>query len=139
MSTNGTLTENDVVDAVAEHLKSAGWTITQVLRTTEQGVDLIATRGAERLLLEAKGRTSLSVTSARYGKGFDTSQQRDHVAKAVAVACALRSCEPGSRVGIAFPDTPTHRNRIEAVKFALGLLSVWAYIVRQDRTVEQVV
>ena len=59
------LSENDVVDAVATFLTQQKWSVTQALRTTEQGVDLIAKRGTERLLLEAKGGTSTSVTSAR--------------------------------------------------------------------------
>jgi len=131
------LSENDVVDAVATFLTQQKWSVTQALRTTEQGVDLIAKRGTERLLLEAKGGTSTSVTSARWGKPFTTSQQRDHVAKAVAVACELRSREPDARVVIAFPDSRTHRARIEAVRYALEQLGISAFLVGPDLTVEQ--
>jgi hypothetical protein len=131
------LTEDDVVDAMAAHLTADGWTIIRALRTTEQGVDLEAVRGDERLLLEAKGGRSLNSRSARFGDNFTTVQQRDHVAKAVAVACALRSRDPGASVAIALPDTPTHRRRVEAVRYALGLLRVSAYVVHPDRRVEQ--
>lgn len=97
------------------------------------------TRGDERLILEAKGGTSTKEASARYQKGFTTSQQRDHVAKAVAKACELRSKEPKSSVAIAFPDTLTHRRRIEAVAPALKTLSVCAYVVHSDLRVERIV
>ncbi len=52
------LTENDVVVATSRFLKEAGFQIEQALSTKERGVDLIATRGNERILVEAKGATS---------------------------------------------------------------------------------
>jgi hypothetical protein len=106
------LTENDIVDAMAKHLSADGWRITNTCRTTEQGIDLIAIRDNERLVLEAKGGTSSKEGTRRFAKGFSPGQQADHVAKAVFVACKLRSREPESRVAIAFPDTPTHRRCI---------------------------
>jgi hypothetical protein len=137
------LSENDVIDAVAEHFKTAGWAVKEKNYTTKKGVDLTMTRGSELLLLEAKGGTSLRKNSARYGKPFHNTQQRHHVAEAVYTACKLRSREPErkpkAKVGIAFPNTPTNHNCIETTRVALSLLSVWAYIVHQDRTVEQVV
>lgn len=133
------MTENDVVDAVAKHLTMDGWKILQALRTTEQGIDLVMARGDERVVLEAKGGTSTKEASARDREGFTPSQQRDHVAKAVAKACELRSKEPDSCVAIAFPDTLTHRRRIEAVGRALNTLCVWAYVVHPDLRVERIV
>jgi hypothetical protein len=133
------MTENDVVDAVASYLKAEGWTVTKTCTTEQRGIDLIAERGNEGLFLEAKGGTSSKEGTGRYGKGFSTNQQRDHVANAVLTALKLRSSEPKSRVAIAFPDTSTHRRHITAAADALKTLLIWAYVVHPDHRVERVV
>src|SRR5581483_6645697 len=110
-------------------LKADGWSVSKTCLTTEQGIDLIATRGDQRLVLEAKGGGSSKEGTRRFGMPFSTGQQADHVAKAVFTACKLRSREPRSSVAIAFPDTPTHRRCINDVKSALKRLTVLAFIV----------
>ena len=132
------LTENDIVEAMAKHLTAERWRVSHMCQTTEQGIDLIATRGDERLVLEAKGGGSSKEGTRRFGMPFTNNQQGDHVAKAVFVACKLRSKEPKSRVAIAFPDTPTHRRCINSVATALERLAVWAYVVHSDLRVEQI-
>jgi len=133
------MTENDVVDAVAKHLKAEGWTITNTCTTEQRGIDLTAERGNEGLFLEAKGGTSSKEGTGRYGKGFSTNQQRDHVANAVLTALKLRSSETRPQVAIAFPDTPSHRRHLTAAADALKTLSIWAYIVHPDQRVERIV
>jgi hypothetical protein len=133
------MTENDVVDAVAKHLKAEGWTVTKTCTTEQRGIDLIAERGNEGLVLEAKGGTSSKEGTGRYGKGFSTNQQRDHVANAVLTALKLHSSETKPQVAIAFPDTPSHRRHITAAADALKTLSIWAYVVHPDQRVERIV
>jgi hypothetical protein len=133
------MTESDVIGAVVKHLEGEGWIIKSTCTEKQRGIDLIAEHGNERLVLEAKGGTSSDDTTKRYGKGFTTNQQRDHVANAVLTALKLRSSEPKSRVAIAFPDTPTHRRHITGAADALKALSIWAYAVHPDQRVEQIV
>lgn len=53
--------EGNVQAAVVRHLASEGWTIRRVADTasSEQGVDISAVRGAERVLVEVKGYPSI--------------------------------------------------------------------------------
>jgi hypothetical protein len=54
------LTENDVIEAVVNHLKRNGYRIDQQRSTIERGIDIVATdkRSGQGLLIEAKGATS---------------------------------------------------------------------------------
>jgi len=66
------LTENEIVQTLAEHLRREGYRIDKQLTTLEQGVDIVAIHLAtgRRLLVEAKGGTSSKEGTARFGKPF---------------------------------------------------------------------
>jgi hypothetical protein len=115
--------EDDVVEATARALRSTGWTITQQLTTKATGVDLIAERHGQRLLVEAKGYTSASVTSARYGKPFSPNQLWDHAAKAIYKALAVVSAGE-DLAAVALPDDPRTVAIVAAVQPALDSLGV---------------
>jgi hypothetical protein len=117
------VTEDDVVEATAEALRSAGWTITQQLTTKATGVDLIAERAGQRIQIEAKGYTSASATSARYGKPFSPNQLWDHTAKAIYKALAVVSADE-DLAGVALPGDPKTVAVIAAVQPALDTLGV---------------
>ncbi|HEY1884100.1 MAG TPA: hypothetical protein VGG51_13775 [Candidatus Cybelea sp.] len=133
------MTESDVIRAVVKHLEADGWTIKSTCTEKQTGIDLKAERGNEGFVLEAKGGTSRKEGTGRYGKGFTTNQQRDHVANALLTALKLHSSEPKSQVAIAFPDTPSHRRHITAAADALKTLSIWAYVIHPDQRVERIV
>lgn len=131
------VTEDDVVESTARALREAGWTITQQLTTKATGVDLIAERAEQRLLIEAKGYTSASPTSARYGKPFNPNQLWDHTAKAIYKALAVVSVGHDC-AGIALPDDPRTVAVVAAVEPALrqlGILVIWVDH-REGRSVE---
>lgn len=117
------VTEDDVVEATARALRSTGWTITQQLTTKATGVDLIAERAGQRLLIEAKGFTSASISSARYGKPFSPNQLWDHTAKAIYKALAVVSTGE-DLAGVALPDDPKTAAVLTAVQPALDTLGV---------------
>ena len=85
------LTENDVVRAVAEHLRRGGWHILSTSNTGETGYDILAKAGGTTLVVEAKGGTSSKPVTKRYGKPFTPNQKFDHVAKALYTATAVAS------------------------------------------------
>jgi hypothetical protein len=64
------LDENQVVDIVCAHLVSNGYFITAKCTTTQQGIDIVATKDGARLLVEAKGATSSRRGSERFEKGL---------------------------------------------------------------------
>ena len=51
------LTENDVVDAVANHLRADGWRVESTSSTNKRGHDILVTKDGVTLAIEAKGET----------------------------------------------------------------------------------
>jgi|HubBroStandDraft_6_1064221.scaffolds.fasta_scaffold103178_1 Holliday junction resolvase-like predicted endonuclease len=96
------LTENDVLDAVAEHLKNEGWTIRQKRTTTQHGIDILAEKHGESVAIEAKGGGSATIGTARYGQHFTANQKRSHVAVALLTAIQVLS-DAKHRAALAFP------------------------------------
>lgn len=50
--------ESQVVEAFCAHLTADGWEIQREVNTPNGPIDVVATRGGERLIAEAKGRTA---------------------------------------------------------------------------------
>jgi hypothetical protein len=69
------LTENEVVDAVAEHLQKTGWEKIRTCNTMQQGIDIYAERSGVTVAIEAKGGGSSKPGTAKYGKPFDNGQK----------------------------------------------------------------
>ncbi|SET45355.1 hypothetical protein [Stigmatella erecta] len=127
------LTENHVIEAVANHLATRGWTINQKLTTAERGIDIIASRaGSGRLLVEAKGGTSSMRHTKRFGKPFDDGQVKKHVSVAFYYAAKLQGLHPADSIALALPDDAWHRAAIEAIGAALGKLVICVYFVAAD-------
>ena len=128
------LTENDIVDCVAEYLKNQGWTILQTQTTLQQGIDVLAEKGDEKLAVEAKGEGSARPGTARYGQHFDAKQKRSHVA--VALLTAIQVLSDGKyKAGLAFPDDKEHARLITRILPTLNALGIRVFLVRPDRTV----
>jgi hypothetical protein len=125
--------ENGVVAAVCSHLTNNGYAILQRLRTTSQGIDIIAKHpsSARRLLIEAKGGTSSRVGSPRFGKPYDENQVIDRVGKGFYTAGCLYSQHGGSgdEIALAFPDLPLFRKHIIRAKPAFLKLRITVFLV----------
>lgn len=126
------LTENDVIEKLGAYLESKGYKIEQSLGTTEKGIDLIATHAKQTMYVEAKGETSASKTSSRYGKPFTHSQVRTHVAVAILTAMQTLNSVPSggaSIVAISLPDNAHHVEFINSISGVLNKLSIRVYLV----------
>ena len=136
------LYEADVIEAVCGELKMRGYEIRQTCGPKKRGDDIIAVRKATpclELFVEAKGETSSGEGTKLYGEPFDRRQVRSHVAKALFKSAQVLSRDPQAtliRVGIALPDTETHRSIAKSIRPVLERLSVAVFWVRCDRTVE---
>lgn len=133
----GMLTENDVICAVARHLSDDGWRIENVSTTDQRGFDIHATKGSISLVVEAKGETSSRSGTARYGKPFTGNQKKSHVAVALYTAASVISGGK-HRVGIALPSDNGHKGLIDEVTPALKTLGVVVYLVKPDRSIEEI-
>lgn len=135
------LNENQVVDYVCEYLASVGYRIDSRCSTVQKGDDIQATRVCDRLHLriEAKGATSARDGSYCFGKPFESSAVRVHVAEAVFKALQVVTPKYSSdgvvRAGIALPDDRLHRRLIETVQRPLALFDIAVFWVREDGVV----
>ena len=134
------LTEEHVIEAVCDYLSDRGYVIDQQCRTTQHGIDIIATQASSGVTLrvEAKGETSNRKGSRRFGKGFNRGQSRIHVAAALYAAIATKDAHlaPNDRVGIALPSTNHHREFISRIEPTLKMLGIAMFWVGSDRQVE---
>lgn len=122
--------EDDVVAAVANHLRADGWTIVSIALATQHGDDIVAHRGDQRLLVEAKGQGSSKPHTSRFGQPFSRRQAATHVG--VAILRALRAVSEATyTAAIALPDDENHRREIERVAPALSLIGVRVFWVDQ--------
>lgn len=125
------LYEDDVVGAVVAHLRSEGWEIESTSLATQHGDDIVATRGDDRLLVEAKGEGSSKTHTKRYGSPFTNQQASVHVA--VAVLRSLRVVAKGTGLAaIALPEVESHTREIERIAPALQQLGVQVFWVNRD-------
>lgn len=124
------LTENDVVEAVAEHLKRLGYSITTLCSTQQRGVDIEAVRDGKVLRVEAKGATSSLKHTKRFGKRFDRGQIESHASRALYKALSFYG--EGVEAAIALPDDALHREKIAPLQSALHKLGVTVFWVAED-------
>ena len=130
---DGVLYEDDVTDAVCAELERRGWSISQRLRSTERGDDIIADRDGQRFVIECKGETSADSRTNRYGKPFDPGQVNSHVSRAM--LRAMRVVSEGHLAGVAFPEERRHRIEVDKVRIAVERLGVVVCWVTEDRGV----
>lgn len=131
------LDENDVIDSVVSYLKDDGWHIENVSSTDQRGFDILARKDHSSIAIEAKGETSSKRGTNRYGKPFSGSQRLSHVSRALYKAACVVSSE-SHRAGIALPCTEGHMKLIENIVPALKKLDIVVFLVRHDRTVQEI-
>ncbi len=126
------LTENDVVQKVTDYLGSKDYKIINSLNTYERGIDIVAENDTAVVYIEAKGETSSKKTSNRFGKPFSKGQIRSHISVALFATMKVIADMPAgdkTKVGIALPDTPGHRDRIYLISQALTKFDIRIYWV----------
>ena len=128
------LYEDHVVDAVCKHLKADGWQIQSLAHAHQHGDDIVAVRGDERLVVEAKGAGSSKEGTRRYGQLFNGGQVKTHVG--VAVLRALGVASDGVALSaVAFPDNTHHRQVAGRAAVALARAGVGIFWVDDDHRV----
>ncbi|MEQ9112479.1 MAG: hypothetical protein RIF37_13365 [Rhodospirillaceae bacterium] len=134
------LDENAIVTALAEWLRSEGFTVDQALTTKEKGVDIIASRGEETWYIEAKGGTSTRKGSPRHGEEFNPKQILNRVAQAFYTGAKMLNDHggPKSRVFLAFPDSVGFRNTVKPIINALTALGIELLWVNGEGRVREI-
>jgi hypothetical protein len=133
--------EGHVQSRLATYLAVSGWSILRVADTAqrERGIDIIAERDGQRLLVEVKGWPS--TTYARGERAGQPKPTQPTTQAAVWFAEALttlirRGAEPESRLAMGLPDMPRYRTLLSDAGWALDRLDITAYLVTADGVVE---
>ena len=99
----------------------------------EQGIDVIASKGARMLAVEVKGFPSRSYADPRkvdQVKPTNPSVQARHwYAAAMLQAMLMRHEHPDYEIAVAYPDVPTYRTLHQRTRGSLADLKVATYFV----------
>ena len=127
--------ESSVQSSVVSWLVGEGWRITRVADTKarEHGVDVTASRGADRLLVEVKGHPSdRYATGERTGqprKWDPNAQVRTYFGDALLALLRMRDANPGASICLALPDKRTYAGLVDQVEPSLRHLGVTVLLV----------
>jgi hypothetical protein len=111
----GLISEDQVKQAVKDHLETDGWKV-RVAWGRAQGIDIEATKGRERLVVEAKGEAELQPQQVNYFLGAlgELIQRMD---------------DPRAIYGLALPDNKQYRGLVarlpQLAVERLGLIVYW--------------
>ena len=132
------LTENDVVRYVCEYLLNNGYTVQQQLNTTQHGIDIIACKNNIQLMVEAKGATSASSRTNRFGLIFNQKQVKHHVAMALYTISRLITHHGNDsiRYAIALPRNQNHVDSVHAIQAAIDKMEIVLIWVDESGAVE---
>ncbi len=133
--------EGNVQSRVATHLAQTGWSIIRVADTAqrERGVDIIAERGGQRLLVEAKGWPSTTYARgerAGQPKPTQPTLQATHWFAEALATLIRRGGEPEARLSLALPDMHRYRTLLGEAGWALERLNITVYLVTAEGAVE---
>ena len=133
--------EGNVQSRVATHLAATGWSIIRVADTAqrERGVDIIAERDGQRLLVEVKGWPS-----STYARGERRRTAQADPAGSAGHPLVRRGPDlpdpawRGARVrlALALPDMPRYRTLLGEAGWALERLDITVYLVTAEGAVE---
>jgi len=133
--------EGNVQSCLVTYLAANGWSILRVADTArrERGVDIIAGRDGQRLLIEVKGWPSGAyVRGERAGQSKPTQPtlQATHWFAEALTSLIRRGAEPGSRLAMGLPDMSRYRTLLGEAGWALKQLGITVYLVAADGAVE---
>jgi hypothetical protein len=135
------LGEAEVQAAIVAFLVSEGWTIDRQADTAkrERGIDVVASRGPERLAIEVKGfpgRVYVRGPRAGQPKPTHPSLQASHYfAGALLSAIAIRESLPDVGVVIGLPDVQRYRDLVSRSASSLGMLEITLLLVKENGSV----
>ncbi len=133
------LTENDVIETLANYLVKNNYIIKKSCTTTQRGIDLIAERDNEVLYIEAKGETSSKESTNRFGLSFNNNQIKSHVSRAILSSMLILQEKPDglkTKVAIALPDNLGHRELILKILHPLKSLSIKIFLISEKGQVD---
>lgn len=133
--------ENDVVEAVCLYLTQQGFVIKERRKTTERGIDIVASNphSGKIIHIEAKGGTSSRHGSARHGEPYTKSQVFDRTAKGIYTLLQMHGklASTNSDFALAVPDTKWFIEYLNPIKNTLQKLGLQVLLVDEDKNVRR--
>lgn len=99
------LLEDSVIQSFCLYLELEGWTIQTKCLGRDHGTDIVAHKGNNSLLVEAKGGKGNPQNGPVVRAKFDSGQIKDHLGKAIVKVLELKNENPGALLLIAHPFT----------------------------------
>ena len=132
------LTEDQTIIILIEYLKSQGWNIDGHCLGQQRGYDIEASKGNEKLFIEAKGAKGNDNSPTKKRKYFDSGQIKDHFGKAIVKSLETINSYPNAKIGIAHPDDEDIRRVIGGITKNITKLGIRHYWVNENNiTIEQ--
>jgi hypothetical protein len=130
------LTENQVIEHLKVFLQSRCQYECNCRTDYQHGIDICATKGHEKILIEAKGAKPNKYIDDPYSKVFTLNQVKHHLAVAILQALHMKRNNPKAIIGIAHPNTLLIRKNVEPIIPYLQILSIKHYWVSSDGDIE---
>jgi hypothetical protein len=134
--------EGNVQSRFVTRLAATGWLITRVADTArrERGVDIVAQRDGQQLLVEVKGWPSTTYARGEMAgrpKPTQPTLQAAHWFAEVLMSLIRRGAKPGQTLAMGLPDMPRYRTLLGEAGWALERLDITIYLVTPDGTVRE--
>lgn len=124
------LTENDVVELLADYFQKKKHEIISKCTTTQTGIDLVVRdKKGTYTYIEAKGETSSKEGTNRFGSAFNTGQVNNHIAKALLASLKAMNKHQEGKFAMAFPATASHQKVLEQIIKSVKKLDIDVYLV----------
>ena len=95
------MTEDEVVSHLQRHFEDKGWNV-KCCKESERGIDIDASKGDKRVIMEAKGAMAGEMYKKR--KHFDGGQITTHFGKAIVKILKAKIEDKNAEFAIAHPD-----------------------------------
>lgn len=121
------LTENDVVIFLSKYLENNGWEIKEKRLDQEHGIDIVAEKKGQILLVEAKGARANDNATNKKRKEFSKQQIKSHYGVAIIKVLELKNSNPQAIIAIAQPmdDNEKTIGSITSEIEKLGIRHIW--------------
>lgn len=131
------LTENEVIEYLEIWLKNNGWTITKTSKNQSHGIDILAQKELETLIIEAKGSKGSPDSPTTKRKQFSPGQLNTHLGVALVKILKEKHLHPTAKIAIAHPDDEYIRNCLKDVINEIKKFNVIFFWVKSSEDVTQ--
>lgn len=131
------MTEDEVVNNLCIWLKNNGWKIMNKCLGHEHGIDILATKETQNLIVEAKGSRGNTNSSVTKREKFSKSQIKKHFGCALVKILEEKYKNIGAIVAIAQPDDPYLKECLSLVIPEVIKSGIKLYWVSRDGQVTQ--